>query len=157
MWQLTSIWYNGNPKYIKNTCLAVLLTETNKPISIIVDIAQDIHMAERMISTRYPLLWWVVIYHQNALNTVQWFLTTKDKYTQTGSYTQLCQITLSIYTVFQKTPTFFIWLQFYKCWPIFIIFGIQYTELMCNIKTIIYLFTHLIYVLLLHYLWKHWM
>jgi len=49
-----------------------------------------------------------------------------------------------MYTCDPKTPTFFVWLySFYKCWPIFIIFGTQYTELMWNINH--YLFSHLTY------------
>jgi len=43
-----------------------------------------------------------------------------------------------MYTVSQKRPPFSYDCSFYKCWPIFIIFGITYTEPMCNI-TIIYL------------------
>ena len=53
----------------------------------------------------------------------------------------------------RKRPPFSYDCIFYKCWPIFTIFGTQYTELMCNI-TIIYLFIHLTYMLLLHYLGK---
>ena len=44
-----------------------------------------------------------------------------------------------IYTLcLTKTPLFHYDCIFYKCWPIFTIFGTQYTELMCNI-TVIYL------------------
>jgi len=44
------------------------------------------------------------------------------------------------YTVIQKNAHDFHVTSFYKCWPIFIIFGQQYAELMCNI-TVIYLST----------------
>jgi len=42
--------------YVKNTCLSILVTETNKPIRISYGIAQYIYMADCMISTCYPLL-----------------------------------------------------------------------------------------------------
>ena len=46
-----------------------------------------------------------------------------------------------LYTVSQKKrPPFSYDCSFYKCWPISIIFGTQYTESMCNI-TDIYLLT----------------
>ena len=44
----------------------------------------------------------------------------------------------------KKRPPFSYDCSFYKYWPIFIIFGTQYTELMCNI-TFIYLPTSLTY------------
>ena len=46
---------------------------------------------------------------------------------------------ISLHCVSEKNAHLFIWLySFYKCWPIHILFGTQYTKLMCNI-TVIYL------------------
>jgi len=41
------------------------------------------------------------------------------------------------YTMFQKTLTFLFCCIFYKHWPIFLIFGIQYTEVSCNTAVLI--------------------
>jgi len=51
----------------------------------------------------------------------------------------------ALYTVFPKTLTFLFHFSFYKCEPIFIIFGTQCTEVICNI-TIIDNLTCLLYL-----------
>jgi len=41
-----------------------------------------------------------------------------------------------MYTIFQKMLTFLFHYSFYRWWPISIIFGAQYTEVICNITII---------------------
>ena len=53
---------------------------------------------------------------------------------------------------FKIMPPYSYVCNFYKCWPISLMFGTQCTELLCN--TTVNWFTHLTYLLLIHYLGK---
>jgi len=82
---------------------------------------------------------WIIVH------TIKWLLTLLKSYlSDKYLFTCICS---------PKMSPFFISL-WYKRWPICVIFGIQYTELI-HIRAVIHLPSHLIYVLLLHYLGKN--